>query len=454
MSHTHHVIKRSFHHPVVVIDDLFLFEINEHQQKQIIKKWMHCLHETIKDHHLIGILYPCALEQLSDVVVDMHLMYNDTHIIQDLEHKPSQPLLNSFKDVLDDIKSNNQKPSYNDMIAKLNDYFLTVGMRLILSESVREFHRDVYVSLKVFDVRLLYQLNPKIIGFVITKKKLTDDEISIASAYGIKIIDKTYDVTQEKRTLIPPSLDIKKYLKAVDIKGLKRENTKHYEGVVFYSEYMFMTSGLTISASDICHTYQTIFQLFNQKEICIVLPNFTDHFHLPVDEHLKTEINQFSVLHPGLKNWLKGLTEAINMENPHITLIIPNINSQSEIAFWQHEIELIKSYINNDEDVQIGMMMETEASLQYCEDFEPFKVVILRLDALMNEYDISIDQQDSKEELKLFYDDLKHAHYHFRVIDPKKHIISGRALTDPKLLNKLIHMGFKAFETPIEANHE
>lgn len=451
MKKTYQLLKRSYVHPVVIIDDLFSYQIHENDIDHMIDKWLDCIDLMLNDTCLIETWFRCESIDCHDVMVELHMMFDKSRIKDDLKKayhaSPRLGLLKPYDLQLKRIIKQYDNKLINPMVlTQLADQWIVHAKRVMLDACIKDFYHPVFISLRYFDYRLLYRLHEKILGFMITGQQISAFDSMMADAYQIPVFDDSREIYEIESDLKRPphyhASELNIYVSLSDIRGLSDIHSDWYKGIIYHSEYMMIASGMMMPEADILHVFETLFVTAKNKPIYLEIPNFTDHKRLAADKMLRTEVNQFSMSHPGLKHWVNALEKAMRKHQPNITFIIPNINSKQDTLFWQTEMDILKSHLKH-KDIHIGMAIETETALQYCEDFETYQTVLIKLDQLMIEYDIKL-VNDIKDCMDVI-DDLKEAHYVYRVKQPTPHILSGKMISHQTIFRKFINMGFRHF---------
>ncbi len=436
---------------IVVIGDLFSYQIQEHRFDVVVSRVLDNIDTMLNNHALMDTLFGGDGIDSYDRIVMFKSIFDVKKIKCLIYEKQKEAMhvgiINIMKEILDDLVS-----VCHGATSIIEDQILLDTYRIILHEVTVDEVDDLWIKLNTFDVRFLYQLDDKILGFILPKACIKAHDLMIAKMLNIGLIEdipiKPFE--QDIRADAPYHMnDLNVYMEVAGNRHIKRINHSFYKGIFYHSEYDIILKGLMISDEEIYHMYSTLFSEVGHTPILMKIPTFTDHFNLMIDHTLKTEVNQFSFSHLGLKNWISGLAKAIQRYHPHLVFIIPQLNSKHDLDFWDHEINVLFMHLKH--DYQVGMTIETEAALQYCEDFEKLEPAILLLDELMSEYS---DKQNNKHifhgELRFLIDDLKDAHTIFRLKQIKSHIISGEVLKDKNTLRKLINMGFKEFALTID----
>ncbi len=431
------------------IGDFFSYHFDKDRRDLLCLKMIEKTHKFIHNDTLINVLFSCHDIQCFDVKVYVHtcfdikLMKSDCHML--CKKHTTLNALSIFRLMINKRKHSSKKTIYQTMIYRLCDHMLIIAKRVLLHDIASRDPRNLLLVIDTFDYRYLYQLSENIMGFVITKGNISSFDQKIADAFDIQLI-KTRHAYENHYMAHIKLTQTKVYASLVDTRHI--DVLRHmYGGVLFHSEYMLVVEGLMMDTNDIYSMYETLFKAMKGKPIYITIPTFTDTLCLAIDTSFRTEVNRFCILHNGLKNWVEGLSKAIRVYHPQVTFIIPHLNSGHDLEFWREEIDVLYAYVGDMHHV--GMMMETEAALQYCEDFKAMKPVIFKLDDLMREYDV--EQQTKITHHKWLIDDLRAAHYIYRIKQPKQHMLYGHPLEDPDILCKCINMGFREFVIPKRA---
>jgi signal transduction protein with GAF and PtsI domain len=222
---------------------------------------------------------------------------------------------------------------------------------------------------------------------------------------------------------------------------------------VYQTEYMYHTKGTIPSVEEFTACFQTILESSNDQEIYIALPNIKPSMsidYLP-NHYLDLELyDEFPAL---INHLIKGIVAAMKETRKIPKIVVPMIRMYKEVEAWTTIIEAMFEDINS-VTPDIGFMIETESALEYHEDFKGLKFAIIGMDNLIEElidHPIHLESLSFHDIKRHFWQDLKEMHQFFRgYSNQTKHIVMGKSLKNPILMDKLIKAGFQAFALPIQ----
>ncbi len=460
-------IKGSFDHRMIsgyakIIGDPFLYQVkSEKQFKHLLHHMLNVIEDLISDSILIESLYDCQTTIIYDVLVTLHMIFDRQKIFKQTCEKSMETndlrILKLFAETLESQCNDAECDAIrNQLINPIYNQIILEAKRIIINKYVT---KHTFIVVDKFDQTMLYHLNKNIMGFI-TNSRVNHKDETIAWAYDVPVIctnfifnDNDYMTLVGKHHQLIMYHDIKKgikqhalkptklemHRKLVDLYNLSTTELNLYHGVYVESEYMIITKGLMANKREVYEDFAKLFELMDKDDhVYLKLPQFTAEKALMIAPNFRTEVHRFSILHEGIMNWLFGVTEAVKKYKPNLTLIIPNLNSADNLLFWEEEIDIFKSLIGNDMAIDMGILIETEAALQYCDDFTDIDVAIFNLDALIEEYTDDKQQVDTK----FLMEDLRSAHHIYRVKQPTKHLVTG---AKPNMIQKFINRGFRNF---------
>ncbi len=431
-------VKRSPDKHVVHVGDLFYFKVCSDDLSQLMNEWFFIVDELMDNRVLIDALYPCDEIALYDVMVDLKLLFRHDVFLKDVY------ILKAIKTGLDSVLERNINPSYEDMVQMLIEQLVIEAKRMVLKYALKEVDKACFVYLKSFDFHLLYHLNRYVYGFIIENDFSERDE-RFAKMTNIKLMKKNASMMFHKDVHIQSLKQLEIYAPVVDMRNLEELKRIGYKGIVWHTAYLLLMKGLMISKREVEQILEEMVSVFGDQMIYIMTPRFNDDDQMMLDPKLKTQVERFSFLHHAIKPWLYGVVKVIQKVKPHVTFIVSHINSKLDLPYWHKELDLLDALLFNGNHTY-GMTIETESALQYCEDFSDMHTAIFFLDELALEYEEDLTTHHTQ----FLYEDLKHAHYIYRVKQPKNQMLFGKVLSHKRSLKRFINMGFRAFMMPYE----
>lgn len=418
---------------IVVIDDLFSFPLSQSNIVIVFNHFKSMIEQTLSKPQLIENLYQCDSLTAFDYMLTLRTMF-------DVSELKLSDMSNGLycKAYLDQVirKPHNKKLHHGLEI--LYRQFVIALKRSIFDIIISSINQPMIIRIKTFDYHLLYQLNHHVKGWLIDQKKLNQTDVMMLDAFDLSYSATIADFKSIKNIQNQALKHMTIYLPLADLRMVNFIHQSYYQGIYFMSEYMMVAKGSIFTKEEAFIMFETLFKAAKQKPIVMTIPTFTDHLKLNSHPHLRTDVYEFSLMHDAVIEWLKGLQKAYHQYRPQLTVLISRISSKYNLTFWQQDIDILKTYL--DENIRIGMTMETESALQYCEDFKSMGHVVFKLDELMEEYDEKDLMQSS-----FLKEDLRNAHYIYRTKQKKPHMLLGKALEKKCVLTKFINMGFRGF---------
>lgn len=446
------ILKKSYHYQnILIMDDFFSYLIKPEKQIDVIEHLTSILEKHVNTNAYLEILDNYHDLSIHDALVDLNMIYRtsrcEKHLKEHIDNQKDIALFDIFHTWLSQC-SKDASHRYIGLIKTINQEVIIESKRWLLQDALKDINHHVYIVVRSFDRHMLYHLDHKVDGFIYQHEPSLYDQW-LAEMYNVKLIHisglENLDLTINNHDK-PHGLEVVNiYMSIVDTRQVVYSNETLFSGVVFYSELMYLTKGMIIDEEDVYETFASLCKHLGQKHMYVIMPGFNDLKKKMIHDDTHINVDRFTYVYKAMMSWVKGLAKMINRYHPNITLILPHMNSCKDITLWKEDIDVLLSHIEDPSLLPIGMTLETEASLQYCEDFKGYQSVIIKLDELIDEYKDDGEKKIGDDDLLFLIDDMRHAHFIYRVKQPKKHLISGEMLSDYVFLRKTLTMGFRDF---------
>jgi phosphoenolpyruvate-protein kinase (PTS system EI component) len=231
-------------------------------------------------------------------------------------------------------------------------------------------------------------------------------------------------------------------------------NSDWFSGIVtFKSEFLYAAKGTTSSIEELTSFYVKLLETVGSKEIFINIPDFRPENPVDIIEGEYTDLETYMKFNTVFNDNISAIAHASSNTGKVVNIVVPMIRLKDEMNSWKDNIIDIFSYLDSPIPL-IGMMVETETTFEYFEDFKLHDFAIIGMDNLIDElmdnYDrySDIDFEDFMLELG---SDLRELHQHYRAhLSKTRHIVSGHCLKNPKILLRLMRSGFREFSIPVD----
>ncbi len=281
----------------------------------------------------------------------------------------------------------------------------------------------------------------------INKKIIENPRSEEINDYNSIIQSKTYFVGEDPSY---PESKIKLYAPMVDTRFVDRiAHSSWYSGVAPYkTEYMYVTNGVQLTFEQQYEIFLKFMKDIGNKEIYIRIPDFRPERPNDFFGNGYTDIETHIEFEPFFDDNLRAIALASKVYNRKVNIIVPMIRMPNEIEYWRRQVDGVFS-ICGINDVKVGIMIETESTYEYFEDYTTMDFVVIGLNDLIEEIsdDYNRFSHLSKEQmLDVFWPNLRDLHQFLRTFKMQtKHIIAGNMLSNPHIVRKLIKAGFTDF---------
>ncbi|MDI6453456.1 putative PEP-binding protein [Peloplasma aerotolerans] len=280
---------------------------------------------------------------------------------------------------------------------------------------------------------------------------LNPDEDLIAMYQNQMMSSMKYIIKGPGMSLDPITL----FTSTNDLRNIKEIiSSEWFSGVcTFKSEFFYGAKGTIPTLEEQTKLYIKLLKTAGDKEVYINIPDFRPDKPVDIMGDEYTDFSTFLRLHPVFTTNVLAIAEASRITNKVVNMVVPMIRLSNEMSSWVDYIRVAFKKSNAQQPL-LGMMVETETTLEYFEDFELYDFVVIGLDNLIEEM---IDNQNrySKIIYKDFMfelkNDLRDLHQYYRSYSKRiRHIVSGYCLNNPDILLKLMRLGFKEFSIPVD----
>ncbi|MBN2838504.1 MAG: hypothetical protein JXM74_07075 [Fusobacteriaceae bacterium] len=394
---------------------------------------------------------------------------------------------NNFNYILYDRK----KEKLLKQTLNIKERAIKIVHRYFINKMANYTTKDIIISINKFEKEYFYELPQNVKGFVcrnIENELLLKDmafafEVPIAvtsknfknakyiiidnknqklfidpnETVRMKSVEKQNKLTVDTTTLPKYNSNVIKYYASIVDRSqvdLVKANGWYLGGVFYRTEYIFLAKGNFPTYDELLDIYISVMNAFHDRVIHFQMPEFNYFKQIDYEvEEVHTEVDEVSLFQRIYYRTVNAIYEASKITGKQVTLVIPMLRMGKEVCDWKDKIDC---FIGMDRSAEygpkFGIVMETESSFEYFEDYRNVDSIIFGMDNFLEEsLEMSrYDQVDEEYFMRAAWPDLHLTHQFYRKNGIRMlHMMAGQILRDPFYLRKFMNKGFKHFIIPL-----